>query len=236
MKDDLANEGWYFPTLELNMRNQINISSINVDFKHNKSGWQIKSSIDKLKSGSNIVGEVPLLVRIDSKVVRVHTKKVLGHYIKEMKKKDDKNIVILYDQDSLLNWSSLYESVTDRFDGVIDGEIIVEYPYKSASGRGFPKTQNPTPAGTTSLLTDRQRELLSIKDFIEKQNHILITHIKYFKGCEASNVIFLNWTYQGVRDGILRAVKNLICIQPERGITIDGMKVVEEGYASRLWR
>ena len=61
MKEDLTKDGWILPQLEANMRNQINISNINVE----RSGsWEMQSSIQKSKSGTNIVGELPIKLKV----------------------------------------------------------------------------------------------------------------------------------------------------------------------------
>ena len=53
MKEDLKKEEWNFPTLQANMRNQMNIANTNVE----KGGaiHYMQSSIEKLKSGSSFV-------------------------------------------------------------------------------------------------------------------------------------------------------------------------------------
>ena len=103
MKEDLPNKGWILPILETNMRNQINISNINV--KSNTS-YQMQASINKSKSGTSVVGGVPILLRRDPRGnpkgdPRVDWDKkkgaVLKHCIEEMNKKDKKNVVVLYD-------------------------------------------------------------------------------------------------------------------------------------------
>ena len=40
-----------------------------------------------------------------------------------------------------------------------------------------------------------------------------MTEAKYFNGCESANVIFLTYGLKGIRNIVLRAVQNIICIQ-----------------------
>ena len=60
MKENLIASGWIIPTLEANMRNQINISNIKVEIDSKLSINKMQSSINKNKPGSNVVGEVPV--------------------------------------------------------------------------------------------------------------------------------------------------------------------------------
>ena len=194
MKNDLATNGWIFPQLESNMRNQINISNITVD--GSQSGMHMQSSIDILKSGTNVVGEIPTLYKVERSWDKKE-RKILKHCIDEMNAKDKKNIVILYDRDAM------FKEVAIDLKNIIQDKTIVEYP--SSQGK--------------------QKGVANIKDFIEKDNHVLFTQKQYFNGCEASNVIFLNDDMVGVRNCLMRAVKNVICIQAGGSQTkISGMK------------
>ena len=73
---------------------------------------------------------------------------------------------------------------------------------------------------------DKEKGIQNIKDFIEKDNHILVTKAKYFNGCEASKVLFLTWSYYGgERNSLMRSVKNLMCVQVGvYATTMNGMK------------
>merc|ERR1712126_594564 len=83
---------------ESNMRNQINISNINVE---RNGSYQMQSSIAKLKSGTNIVGELPIRLKVkDISEWKKKKDNILNHCIQEMNKKDNKNVVILHDNDS----------------------------------------------------------------------------------------------------------------------------------------
>ena len=61
-KEELSKEGWILPTLEYNMRNQVNIN--NIDIKTDIRGQEKPISINKLGSGSSVVGEVPILFKV----------------------------------------------------------------------------------------------------------------------------------------------------------------------------
>ena len=71
---------------------------------------------------------------------------------------------------------------------------------------------------------NKKQSIQNVIDFSEQDNHILITKTKYFNGCEASNVIYVNNSSEGVRNALLRAVQNVICIQLGTAVKINGMK------------
>ena len=197
MKEEFKKSGWILPTLEANMRNQINISNINVE-SNSRSRYKMQSSINKLKAGTNIVGEVPVLFKIkDKDDWKKKRDAVLKHCFQEMDKKDNKNVVVLFDD-------SMYKDVGKDIKRLIKGKTVVEYP---------PSNQ------------DKQKGISSVKDFIEKDNHILVTKNRYFNGCEAANIIFLTYGRPGVRNSLLRGVQNIICVQVgEWHAIIEGMK------------
>ena len=89
------------PQLELNMRNQINISNIAIDTFLPIDKMQ--KSINKLKSGTNVVGEVPILINVYHKVWEAKKDEILSFCIEEINKKDKMNIVVLCDDDRYFN-------------------------------------------------------------------------------------------------------------------------------------
>ena len=185
MKSELTNEGWIFPQLEANMRNQVNISNINVEQK-DVGYWEMQSCIKKLRSATNIVGEIPTLIKVRSPGDWNKKKdSILKHCLKEMDEKDNKNLVVLFD-----GWSG-FKDVDSDIKRLVKDKTVVEYPSRQ----------------------DKQKGIQNIKDFIEKDNHILVTKKEYFNGCEASKVLLLTWGGYGVRNSIMRSVKNLMCVQ-----------------------
>ena len=184
MKEEMRKNGWILPSLNSNMRNQINISNIDVEGREGLSKMQ--SSIRKLKSGTNVVGEIPILIKVKDETDWNENKEAILRYcIDEINRRDEKNTVVLFDSDH-------FNDVGNDLKTIIKDQTVVCYPLEKEKGQGHP----------------------SIKDFIEKDNHILVTRKQYFNGCEASNIIFLNICYDGVRNCLLRGVKNAICIQP----------------------
>ena len=98
MKKDLAEAGWVLPQLELNMRNPINISNIviNTFVPIDK----VQNSINRLRSGTNVVGEVPIFIDAHEYGFWMTKKdEILSFCIEEISKKDKKNIVVLCDND-----------------------------------------------------------------------------------------------------------------------------------------
>ena len=194
MKEDLTRGGWIIPQLETNMRNQINISNIDVNsFSRSK----MQCSVDRLKAGTNIIGEIPILIKVKDKNDWYEKKdQILKHCITEMKKKNGKNIVVIYDYDRL------FKEAGKDLARLINDQRVVEYP--SSQGK--------------------QAGIDNVKKFAEYDNHILVTQKQYFDGCEASNVLFLTWGYVGLRNSLLRGVENVFCVQVENNAKINGMK------------
>ena len=194
MKEELTKDGWILPQLESNMRNQINISNINVE---RDGSWKMQSSILKLKSGTNILGELPIHLKVrSSSEWKKNKDQILNHCVQEMNKKDKKNVVILHD------WNSLFKDVGKDLKRLIKDKTVIKYP----SNQG------------------KQKDIQNIKDFIEKDNHILFTKRDRFNGCEASNIVFLKHRVDGIRNVLMRGVKNVIVVDVDSYSIINGMK------------
>ena len=195
MTKELKEAGWILPELKSNMRNQVNISNIMVEYQGN--AYRMQSSIEKLQSGSNIIGEFPILIKIKYLDWDKKKDQLLEYCFQEMKKKDRKNVVVLYDDDC-----SFFKDVGKDLRRLSKDKIVVEYP--SSQGK--------------------QKDISNIKNFIEQNDHILFTRRDYFNGCEASNIIYLNGSSNGVRNCLMRGVQNVICIQVDAYTSICGMK------------
>ena len=76
----------------------------------------------------------------------------------------------------------------------------------------------------------KKKDIQNIKDFIEKDDHILVTKKDYFNGCEASNIVYLKHLYTGIRNSLMRGVKNLIFVEVGSDARISGMKEDERFY------
>ena len=195
MKDKLEENGWILPTFDANMRNQVNIPNCQIEKGY--TPLEMQSSIDKLKSGTSLIGEIPTLFEVrwvdwDKKKVEV-----LKHCIDLMSQKNDKNIVVLWD-------AYYFKDVADDIKRVIKDKKVVSYPSKESKEEGK----------------------LNVKQFVEESGHILVTRNLYFDGCESANVILLTWCDRGVRNSVLRGVQNIICVQLTYGneARINGMK------------
>ena len=206
LKQELKNDGWILPELKANMRNQVNIAKIAVE--RGAGQFPMQTTIEKLKTGSSLVGNIPFLFKVQIADWKYKKDEVLKHCIELISLKSDKNIVILYQSMKYFQQSSsskismnnsmlpnsnpfILKDVAYDIKRVIPNKNIVSYPS-----------------------TDNKRESASnLKDFVEKSNHILVTKDKYFKGCEAPNVIFISGSHCGIRNNLLRAVQNVIYIQ-----------------------
>ena len=200
MKEALKDQGWILPQLESNMRNQINISNIKVG---SHGAYKMQSSITKLKSGTNIVGDLPIMLKVKGSEWKGKKDQILTHCLQEMNKKDKKNVVILHDGDPD------FKDVGKDLKRLTKDKTVIEYP----SNQG------------------KQKDISNIKDFIEKDDHILFTERDYFNGCEASNIIYLNHSHKGFspnligyRNTLMRAVQNVILVNLGEFTNITGMK------------
>jgi hypothetical protein len=193
-KEELARNGCILPTLEANMRNQVNIANIKI-VEGGENAMQ--SSINKLTPASSVVGEMPVI--FNSKYGDWDNKKesILKHVINIMETKNTKNIAILHDE------TFKSEDIENTLKDKIEGKTIVTYP---------------------SSCKNKIQNIENVKKFCEQNNHILVTKNKYFDGCEASNVIFINFFEAGVRHTLMRAVQNVIYIYVGGGVKITGMK------------
>ena len=201
MKEDLTRDGWILPQLETNMRNQINISNINVI---GGKLYKMQSIIRKLESGANMAGELPTLLKVRNERDWMKKKdKILLHCIQEMNKRDRKNVVILHNNDDG------FEDVGKDLKRLIKDKTVIEYP----SNEG------------------KKKDIQNIKDFIEKDDHILVTRDDYFNGCEASSIVYLSYGYSsGIRNGLMRGVKNSILVDVNGRAKISGMKEDKRFY------
>jgi len=199
MKDELKKEEWIFPTLQANMRNQVNIANIKVK-KGTLVSHEMQSSIEKLKAGSSLTGEIPLLFKVRGRDWFTKKDEVLKQCLELMNQKSEKNVVVLWD-----NYD--FKDVADDIERVIKDKKVVSYPSEKSEQEG----------------------ISNVKDFVEKNNHILVTESHYFNGCEAANIIFLTYGGEGLRNCILRGVQIIICVQLTDGNDA-GMSGMKEDY------
>ena len=179
----------------------------------------MQSSITQLKSGTNIVDELPILLKVKDKSNWNKKKdQILKRCIQEIDKKDKKNVVVLHDDDDD------FKDVGKDLKRLIPDKTVLEYP----------SSQNLF----LRQLNGNRKDISNIKDFIEKDNQILCARRDYFNGCEASNIVFLNSNFHGHRNGIMRGVENVILVQVADSAVISGMKkdkrFYEESTAEKL--
>ena len=198
MKEEMKGNGWILPTFSANMRNQVNIANVQIEL-HN-----MQSSITKLKSGTSLIGELPILFKVDTFDWNKKKYKVLKHCIELMSQNSEKNIVVLWDD------CSKFGDVADDIKRVIKDKKVVAYPSKQSKEKGMLSTI------ASKLFPSKQskeKEILNVKQFVEKSDHILVTRNQYFNGCESANVIILTNSILGTRNIVLRGVHNIICVQ-----------------------
>ena len=195
-KENFSMEGWALPMLRSNMRNQVNIGNIKIE--KGSSLLDMQTSINKLPAASSVVGEVPLLVNVSPSNWPTKKEQILEHTIALMCKKNDKNIVILYDSDYY------FKDIEKSVRNVVTNKTVLEYPSKKGG---------------------KKQSVQNVHQFAQQKNHILVTNRKYFNGCEASNVLYLSYGDYGIRNCSMRAVQNLITINVDGRAEIKGMKV-----------
>ena len=206
MKVEMERKGWILPTLTANMRNQVNIANAQID-KGIYSSYEMQSSIPKLKSGTSLIGEIPILFKVQPNDWDKKKDKVLKHCIDLMSQKSDKNIVVLWDD-------AVFIDVEDVIKSFIRYKKVVAYPYIAYQNQQ----------------RNKERGISNVKKFVEKSDYILVTECIYFNGCESANVIFLNYDKSGglgLRNCVLRGVQNFFCIQLTRVLLepkMNGMK------------
>ena len=215
MKEQMKTYGWILPTLKANMRNQVNIANVQVK---GISKWQMQSSIAKLASGTSLIGEIPILFTVQWNHWYYKKEKVLKHCIDLISTKNEKNIVVLWDEDFK------FKSVADDIRKVINDKKIVSYPSKQNRKNGILGTI------VSKFFPTKQSEeegMSAVKHFVEKSEHILVTKNHYFNGCECANVIYLTCCNESLRNSVLRGVQNIICVQltgNDNEAIINGMK------------
>ena len=120
IKKTLLKEGWILPRLHYNMRNQVNISNINITKGYGK--YETQSSIEELGSGSSVVGQVPTRLTVLPSNWDKKSKEVMKYCIEKMEKKNNKNIVILH------NCDSIFEDIESILTKIINNKTIISYP------------------------------------------------------------------------------------------------------------
>ena len=213
-KEELEKKGWILPTLEANMRNQVNIANINVE-GNSVYARKMQSSINLLPSASSVVGEIPSLVNIESEDWDAKKEELLRHCIEKIQQKSDKNIVILHDD------HPYFKDLEKTLKKVIKNKTILTYPSpfqnkpKNVQIRTLKNViKNKQNLRYPSPSQNKKQNVQNVLDFTIQNNHILVTKYKYFNGCEACNLIYLNSTsYSGVRNPLMRASQNVILIQ-----------------------
>ena len=191
-KNHLTEQGMVLPVLSTNMRNQKNIVSVTVQGGY--VDYKVKDFIKKLECGSTVVGEIPSLVKIKRHDWATKKCEVLKHVIDSMKKKNNKNIVVLHG--AQLKSEDLKSDLIN-----ITNKTIVVYP---------------TPK-------NKQQGIANIQTFIQNDNCILVTRSRYFNGSESSNVIYIEKAdgVTSTRSSLMRAVEHLTIIQIINNATIN---------------
>ena len=196
MTEEMIGNGWILPTLKANMRNQVNISNVQIE---QCNGCEMQSSIVKLPSGTSLIGEAPLLFNVKRVEWSFKKNKVLKHCFDLMSQKSERNIVVLWDEEMY------FEDVADKIKKEIKDKIVVSYPNKQCKEEGISNV----------------RQFVEKSDHILVTKYKYFNGCE----C-ANVIIFTSGNAGGVRNCILRGVQNLICVQLIHGMeaTMNGMK------------
>lgn len=182
-KAEMKTDRWLLPSLHANMRNQKNIANIQV--QKGAYAGEMQNLIEKLQSGSSLLGEVPILFKVRVYDWNIKKNDIIKNCFDLMNKKSTKNVVVLWDEDYLL------KNVADDIKSVIQDKKVVVYPSKQS----------------------KKETISNVKYFVEKNGLILVAKNIYVNGCEFPNVIYINWGYEGVRNSVLRGVENILVVQ-----------------------
>ena len=200
LKQNLSSNGWLLPNLSANMRNQKNIYNISVKGSSRSKTDTCNTALSRLRIGSTVVGELPFLVKIKRHHWPEKETEILNHCVELIDQKTDRNIIILHDA------SFPSPDIENSLKEVLRNKIVLSYPCPGNNEQG----------------------IRNFQDFCEKKNHLLVTQVKYFNGCEAPNVIYLADGGFGIRNAMLRAVERLVCVlrllPNESFISIKGVK------------
>ena len=200
LKQNLSSNGWLLPNLSANMRNQKNIYNISVKGSSRSKTDTCNTALSRLRIGSTVVGELPFLVKIKRHHWPEKETEILNHCVELIDQKTERNIIILHDA----SFPSL--DIENSLKEVLRNKIVLSYPCPGSNEQG----------------------IRNFQDFCEKKNHLLVTQVKYFNGCEAPNVIYLTDGGFGIRNAMLRAVERLVCVlrllPNETFISIKGVK------------
>ena len=130
MKEEMKRNGWILPTLNANMRNQVNIANVQVEPETN-TAYEMQSSVEKLKSGLSLIGEIPTLFKIEVRDWNEKKEQVIKHCIEVMSQKSEKNIVVLWDDDRF------FQDVADDIKTLIKDKKLLLIHSKKAKIKEF---------------------------------------------------------------------------------------------------
>lgn len=184
LKKNLSSNDWLLPNLNANMRNQKNIYNISVKGSSQSKTDTCNTALSRLRIGSTVIGELPFLLKIRRHHWSEKETELLNHAVKLIDQKSERNIIILHDA----SFSSC--GIENTLKEVLRNKTVLSYPYPGNNPEGIKNFQ----------------------DFCEKKNHLLVTQVNYFNGCEAPNVIYLSEGGFGIRNAMLRAVERLVCV------------------------
>ena len=189
LKQNLAKQGVHLGHFSLNMRNSKEIVQTNA--KETSSffeyGGPQKNEVDNSIKAipSTLVGSIPTLIPINQDLLSTKLKQAIKHILEDLAQKTNNGSVIILHDDFSISEEILLEvkKVTER--------DIIAYPCSE----------------------DQATSVEQLRHFLRNNDNILITHEKYFRGCEASNIIFISKSDEHVRSTITRCIDNLYVVQ-----------------------
>ena len=216
MKDKLSHEGFHIVGMSSNMRNAKQIAQLRVD--RPGSGYKMKQIIPCLPP-TTVMGTIPKIIQFDEINLKKHLGPAVYQALHLLSKQNAKNCVILHDND--LNSFVIKKTLMDELEKGVE---------KEGSEDDF-LNKIKTHPDLIYVYPDYLEEPLDQLEFLNNPNYILVTHAKYFVGCEAPNVILCVSSSSpslSVRCHLMRAVSNLIVIQMIGGghdLTFNGATV-----------
>ena len=194
LKKMLLKKKVHLGMLSSNLRNSKEISTLNVKaaFVESFFGGTHDMKKEVKSEPATMVGPIPTLIPLSGWEFKKVIGQVLDYVVKEFDSKfNQPSIVFLHDDYFTTKEIRIALQKRNKLSRKITKKKILTYPSSE----------------------DQDTSTENLMDFLQNDDNILITHEKYFRGCESSNIVYFSMSDENVRSSIARAVENLYVIQ-----------------------
>ena len=193
LKQSLIDLDVHVGTLSVNMRNSREIHNLEVVPGTLRSGFggdvvtEVRTNIgiDKAKP-TTVVGEIPAVIQVKNAGFSGAIKPILRNSLRSLHESSTQSSVVFLHDDSTTS-----ADIQDKLKELNTFADVVLYPSSN----------------------DPQTYQNGLDEFLGNENIALITHEKYFRGCESRSVVYFCGNGENVRSSNARAVENLTIIQ-----------------------